>query len=192
MTEEQKQMVLDNIGLVFLSIKQLNLKVTDDYIQIGSIGLIKGVKNFDESKGYKLSSYLTRCIKNEIIAEYNSSLCMKRQSDLNAISIYDEATEGIMIIDTLYSPVNVEHEVLFKMEMEKVCESMKVLKPKYKEILEYRYGLNGKPQLESDEISVMYGVTRQCIDEKLRRIYKKIRDEMNEKNNKKNKNKNTK
>lgn len=192
MTEEQKQMVIDNIGLVFLSIKQLNLKVTDDYIQIGSIGLIKGVKNFDESKGYKLSSYLTRCIKNEIIAEYNSSLCMKRQSDLNAISIYDEATEGIMIIDTLYSPANVEHEVLLKMEIERVCESMKVLKPKYKKILEYRYGLNGRPQLESDEISVMYGVTRQCIDEKLRRIYKKIRDEMNEKNNRKNKNKNTK
>lgn len=39
---------------------------TDDFISIGTIGLIKGVNTFDTSKG-KLSSYLSKCVENEIL-----------------------------------------------------------------------------------------------------------------------------
>ena len=36
----------------------------DDLISIGTIGLIKAVQTFNESKGIKLSTYASRCIEN--------------------------------------------------------------------------------------------------------------------------------
>lgn len=192
MTEEQKQAVLDNIGLVYSTIKQLNIKITDDNIQTGCIGLINGIKTFDASKGYKISSYLTTCIKNEVVKEYLLSKCDNRKANNKAISIYEEESEGLMIIDTLYSPTNVEREVLFKIEMERVYDSINKLKPIYKEIIEYRHGLNDGKPLNLPEIAKIYGVSHQNINQKLNTIYKKLRDELNEKDNRKDKNKNTK
>lgn len=40
---------------------------TDDLISIGTIGLIKAVKNFNPKKGTRLATYAARCIENEIL-----------------------------------------------------------------------------------------------------------------------------
>ncbi len=45
----------------------------DDLISIGSIGLIKGINSFDNSKGIKLSTYISRCVENEILMFLRSS-----------------------------------------------------------------------------------------------------------------------
>ena len=39
----------------------------DDLISIGTIGLIKGINSFNIEKGAKLSTYVSRCIDNEIL-----------------------------------------------------------------------------------------------------------------------------
>ena len=39
----------------------------DDLISIGTIGLIKGINSFDDSKNVKLSTYVSRCIDKSII-----------------------------------------------------------------------------------------------------------------------------
>ena len=39
----------------------------DDLISIGTIGLIKGINSFNPSKSVKLSTYVSRCIDNEIL-----------------------------------------------------------------------------------------------------------------------------
>ena len=44
------------------------VKDTDDLVSIGTIGLIKGVSNFDVNKGAKLSTFLARCIENAIVS----------------------------------------------------------------------------------------------------------------------------
>ena len=38
----------------------------DDLISIGTIGLIKGINSFNVEKGARLSTYVSRCIDNEI------------------------------------------------------------------------------------------------------------------------------
>ena len=40
----------------------------DDLISIGTIGLIKGINSFEVSKNVKLSTYVSRCIDNAILA----------------------------------------------------------------------------------------------------------------------------
>ena len=44
----------------------------DDLISIGTIGLIKGINSFDDSKGVKLATYVSRCIDNEILMHLRS------------------------------------------------------------------------------------------------------------------------
>ena len=36
----------------------------EDLISIGTIGLIKGISTFDQSKGARLATYATRCVEN--------------------------------------------------------------------------------------------------------------------------------
>ena len=39
----------------------------DDLISIGSIGLIKGINTYNADKAIKLSTYISKCIDNEIL-----------------------------------------------------------------------------------------------------------------------------
>ena len=64
-----------NLRLVAHVVKKYsNTKVEqDDLISIGTIGLIKGINSFDVDKGSKLSTYVSRCIDNEILMYLRST-----------------------------------------------------------------------------------------------------------------------
>ena len=55
----------------------------DDLISIGTIGLIKGINSFDDSKGVKLATYVARCIDNEILMYLRSSKKYQTEVYLN-------------------------------------------------------------------------------------------------------------
>lgn len=59
----------------------------EDYIQIGSIGMIKGIRTFDPKKG-KMNTYLGACIKNEILNYLRSQKRNKVISDSGYRSVY--------------------------------------------------------------------------------------------------------
>ena len=44
----------------------------DDLISIGTIGLIKGINSYNSKKGVKLSTYISRCIENEILMHFRN------------------------------------------------------------------------------------------------------------------------
>jgi RNA polymerase sigma factor (sigma-70 family) len=56
----------ENMGLVGTAIKNLHIPHTEDYIQEGSIGLIKAAKRFDASFGTTFSTYAIAMIEGEI------------------------------------------------------------------------------------------------------------------------------
>ena len=45
----------------------------DDLLSIGTIGLIKGINSFNVKKGSKLSTYVSRCIDNEVLMYLRST-----------------------------------------------------------------------------------------------------------------------
>lgn len=52
----------------------------DDLISIGTIGLIKGINSFNVEKGAKLSTYVSRCIDNEILMHLRATKKLRCRS----------------------------------------------------------------------------------------------------------------
>ena len=64
----RQRLIEHNLRLVAHIIKKYyaGAKEQEDLISIGSIGLIKAVDTFDETKGPRLATYASRCIENAI------------------------------------------------------------------------------------------------------------------------------
>ena len=56
----------------------------DDLISIGTIGLIKAVSTFDQTKSARLSTYAARCIDNELLMMLRS-----RKKHSREVSLYE-------------------------------------------------------------------------------------------------------
>ena len=57
-----------------------NQQDNEEYISIGTIGLIKGIDSFSEEKGFKLSTYCSRCVENEILMQIRSNKKTSRKT----------------------------------------------------------------------------------------------------------------
>ena len=55
----------------------------DDLISIGTIGLIKGINSFNVDKGARLSTYVSRCIDNEILMHFRATKKLGAEVYLN-------------------------------------------------------------------------------------------------------------
>ena len=54
-------------------------------ISIGTIGLIKGITTFDQSKGARLATYAARCVENAILTP----------TTLRASALHSKASNGL-------------------------------------------------------------------------------------------------
>jgi len=81
--EEARNILIErNLRLVaHVAKKYSTTKVDqDDLISIGTVGLIKGINSFKVEKGNKLSTYISRCIENEILMHLRSIKKLRSRS----------------------------------------------------------------------------------------------------------------
>ncbi len=137
----------------------------DDLISIGTIGLIKGINSFDMEKGVRLATYVSRCIDNEILMYLRSAKKLGAEVYLNEPIGKDKDDNEISLIDILENDEkNIEDEIDLKMKVKKMYEKMKtVLKPREKNILELRFGLDGSKPKTQNEIAEMMGISRSYV-----------------------------
>ena len=66
--EARNILIERNLRLVSHIMKKYYTQTSDqeDLISIGTIGLIKGITTFDDSKGSRLATYAARCVENAI------------------------------------------------------------------------------------------------------------------------------
>lgn len=84
--EEARNILIErNLRLVaHVAKKYATSKVEqDDLISIGTIGLIKGINSFNVEKGARLSTYVSRCIDNEILMHLRSTKKLGAEVYLN-------------------------------------------------------------------------------------------------------------
>ena len=115
----------------------------DDLISIGTVGLIKGINSFKVEKGARLSTYVSRCIDNEILMHLRATKKLGAEVYLNEPIGKDKDDNVVTLQEVLENNErNIEDEVDIKMKIKKLCQKMKeILKDRERTILELRFGL---------------------------------------------------
>ena len=166
--EEARNILIErNLRLVAHVVKKYsNTKVDqDDLISIGTIGLIKGINSFNVDKGSKLSTYVSRCIDNEILMYLRSTKKLNAEIYLNEPIGKDKDDNVVTLQEVLENDSrNIEDEVDLKMKIKKLYQKIgEVLKDREKTIIELRFGLDGHKPKTQHEIAELMGISRSYV-----------------------------
>ena len=166
--DEARNILIErNLRLVAHVVKKYsNTKVEqDDLISIGTIGLIKGINSFNVDKGSKLSTYVSRCIDNEILMYLRSTKKLNAEVYLNEPIGKDKDDNIVTLQEVLENDDRtIEDEVDLKMKIKKLYKKLgEVLKDREKTIIELRFGLDGHKPKTQHEIAEMMGISRSYV-----------------------------
>lgn len=159
-------------------------KFTDDaqeleeYISIGSIGLIKAIDSFKENKGYKISTYASRCIENEILMYIRSTKKLKQEVSMNQVIGTDKDGNDMELEDTLIvAEKDFADSIHDKTILKQVLNYLtKNLNSREKYIMNRRYGLDGNEEKTQQELAKELGISRSYvsrIETKIQRMLSK-------------------
>ena len=173
-----------NLRLVAHVVKKYsNTKVEqDDLISIGTIGLIKGINSFDVDKGSKLSTYVSRCIDNEILMYLRSTKKLNAEVYLNEPIGKDKDDNVITLQEVLENNErSIEDAIDLKLKEKKLYEKMaSILKPREREILILRFGLNNSKPLTQNEVANIFGISRSYVSRIETKAISKLAKEIKE------------
>ena len=166
--KEARQILIErNLRLVAHIVKKYQSvgEDTEDLISIGTIGLIKAISSYDETKGSRLATYAARCIDNELLM-----MLRTRKKTAKDVSIYepigtDKEGNEINLLDvTLFHQEDFAEEFQKNEDIQKIrmlVETM--LPPREKEIITLRYGFLGGEELTQREIGERLGISRSYV-----------------------------
>ena len=166
-----------NLRLVAHIVKKFetNEHDIDDLIGIGTIGLIKGIDTYSLGKKVKLTTYVAKCIENEILMYFRADKKNSKNISIYDGISYDKEGNEITILDILKTPEPDFIEEIYKNDnIVFLREYMKVLTDREREILVKRYGLNGEDEVTQKEIAKEMGISRSYVSRIEKRATTKI------------------
>ena len=176
--EARNKLIEHNLRLVAHIVKKFEKAEgeTDDLISIGTIGLIKGVDSFDRTKKIKLTTYIAKCIQNEILMYFRS---VKGESvknvSLNDAIGYDKDGNEISLMEVIKDKDDdIANKLQEKNDMELVNSYLKLLNRREKEIIAKRYGLMNKKEQTQKEIAKELNISRSYVSRIEKRALTKI------------------
>jgi len=162
----RNMLIKHNLRLVAHIVKKYNSPHTDkeDLISIGTIGLIKGINTYDNSKNTKLATYAARCVENEILMHLRSTKKLNQEMLLQESIGVDKEGNEISLLDI----INAEEETILekveqKINKEKLYRKLKTLSSREKKVLEFRYGLKNKKKLTQREVASRLNISRSYV-----------------------------
>ena len=175
--DARNKLIEHNLRLVAHIVKKYdsNKEDTDDLISIGTIGLIKGIDSFSNSKGTKITTYCARCIENEILMYFRSNNKNLKNVSLNESVGFDKDGNEITILDILKAPKpDYVDEINKKDNIKLLKDYMGVLTDREKEIIIMRYGLNNKEEQTQKKIAKELKISRSYVSRIEKRAITKI------------------
>ena len=175
--DARNKLIEHNLRLVAHIVKKYdsNKEDTDDLISIGTIGLIKGIDSFSNSKGPKITTYCARCIENEILMYFRSNNKNLKNVSLNESVGFDKDGNEITILDILKAPKpDYVDEINKKDNIKLLKDYMGVLTDREKEIIIMRYGLNNTEEQTQKKIAKELKISRSYVSRIEKRALTKI------------------
>ena len=173
-TKEAKDTLIEhNLRLVvYIAKKFENTNICiEDLISIGTIGLIKAVNTFKPDKKIKLATYASRCIENEILMYLRKYNARKSEVSFDEPLNVDWDGNELLLSDVLGTENDtVEASLEEAAELQLIKGAMMRLNKREREIINLRYGLEGRKEKTQKEVADMLGISQSYIS----RLEKKI------------------
>ncbi len=165
--EARNVLIEHNLRLVVHIAKKYtnNEQELEDYTSIGIIGLIKAIDSFKENKGYKISTYASRCIENEILMHIRVTKKQKAEVSINQVIGTDKDGNDMELLDILEQEDEDTIDSIYnKTLLKEVKEFLKgKLSSRERYILNTRYGLDGKKAKTQQEVADELGISRSYV-----------------------------
>lgn len=185
LSESQEELVLKNENIIYDVLKKMNLyKKKEDYYDVGMIGLIKGVKTYDETKGFAPSTYLYRCVRNEIFLQIRKENSVKNKSNKNTLSydcVYNNDDKDELEFSNFIEDETqrIEKMLIEKEQYEVLYKEIESLNEKDKFLIKTYYGIDCK-RIKQYELAKILNIKQGSISRKIKRILRKLREKMND------------
>lgn len=138
----------------------------DDLLSVGSLGLIKGIDSFKKDKGSQLSTYVSRCIENEVLmllrANKKHKICVSIEDPIGV----DKDGQEMSLYDII--PQNQEQDPDYIVERKVMVEEILNIMKKHLNEREYkivclRYGLLDHIERTQQEVANILKISRSYI-----------------------------
>lgn len=168
-----------NLRLVAHIIKKYysNYADQDDLISIGTIGLIKAVNTFDESKGIKLATYASKCIENEVLMHFRSQ--KKSAQDVSINEPIDADSEGnpLTLMDIICTEDTIADDIDAKLTVQKLYRFVEEIEnEREKTIIIMRYGLYCTEPKTQKQIAQILKISRSYVSRIEKKVLLDLRD----------------
>ncbi|MGF0018119.1 RNA polymerase sporulation sigma factor SigK [Sporofaciens sp. SGI.106] len=177
---EAKHILIErNLRLVAHIIKKYQTTEEDaeDFLSIGTIGLIKAVVTFDPEKSVRLGTYAARCIENEILMYFRS-----RKKTSKEVSLYepigtDREGNEIQLFDIIETDTDDAHQnAVLKQDVRLLYSKVEsALSPRERLVLKMRYGLYNEEEYTQREIAKRLGISRSYVSRIEKSAIEKLR-----------------
>ena len=151
----------------------------DDLISVGTIGLIKAVNTFRVEKNIKLATYASRCIENEILMFLRKTSRLKLEVSLDEPLNVDWDGNELLLGDVLGTDDDVvSRRIEDEAELELLRAAVSRLSERDRQIIELRFGLNGRREYTQKQVADMLGISQSYISRLEKRILSELYDDM--------------
>lgn len=177
--DAREVLIEHNLRLVAHIVKKYNLpeRDADDFISIGTIGLIKAIDTFNPGKNIRLATYASRCIDNELLMTLRSSKKQTREVSLFEPIGSDREGNEITLLDVMETQEDCVEDRLHEEENRSRLKGLlfDTLSGREREILLYRYGLYGYPEITQREIADRFQISRSYVSRIEKKALAKLR-----------------
>ena len=175
--EARNKLIEHNLRLVVFLAKKYESAGYDleDLVSIGTIGLIKGIETYKPDKNIKLATYASRCIANEILMYLRKTKRKKTEVSLEDRLSFDADGNELHLEDVLGTDANIVTKNLDD-ELDKTLlrRELNKLNKRDKEIMIFRYGLDGNAELTQKEVADKLGISQSYISRIEKKVIKKL------------------
>ena len=175
--EAREKLIVHNLRLCAHIAKKYQKAERDreDLISIGTIGLIKAVSTFSESKG-TLSAYAARCIENEILMSLRRERKLVETVSIEEPVGADKEGNELRLADLVCTEEDtIFEQVQSHLDAAIVTETMRrVLSKREQVVLSLRFGLTGDAPMPQREVANVLDISRSYVS----RIEKKAVEKM--------------
>ena len=133
----------------------------DDFISIGTIGLIKAVDTYDPARTVRFASYASQCIQNELRMYLRR---VRREAGTLTLQEPLEGENGMLTLaDTLPDEAVMEEDCERRDAAARLRTLVEQLPERERRLLTLRYGLGGGAPLTQQEVAARFGISRSYV-----------------------------